>query len=168
MKKSKFSESQIIGILKEEEARIPAPQLCHEHGISSATFCKWRSKCVSMMKYVKELEEKNRCLKKMYTEELLKSVIVQKALAKNGKAIATQGDSRTGVQTKEVTIRLACQAFKVSEGCCRNEAKLSDENALIADWLLRLTFTNRKWGFAFAFCTCVTSRGSAGTTNVFA
>ena len=86
MKKSKFSESQIIGILKEAEAGVPVPQLCRDHGISSATFYKWRSKYggmdMSMMKYVKELEEENRRLKKMYAEERLKAEIVQEALAK--------------------------------------------------------------------------------------
>jgi len=86
MKKSKFSESQIIGVLKEAEAGIPVPQLCRDHGISSATFYKWRSKYggmdVSMMTYVKELEEENRRLKKMYAEERLKAEIIQEAMAK--------------------------------------------------------------------------------------
>ena len=86
MKKSKFSESQIIGILKESEAGVPVPQLCRDHGISSATFYKWRSKFggmdVSMMKYVKELEEENRRLKKMYAEERLKAEIIQEAMTK--------------------------------------------------------------------------------------
>jgi len=86
MKKSKFSDPQIIGILKEAEAGIPVPQLCREHGISSATFYKWRSKFggmdVPMMKYVKDLEEENRRLKKMYAEERLKAEIIQEAMAK--------------------------------------------------------------------------------------
>ncbi len=86
MKKSRYSDSQIIGILKQAESGIPVPQLCREHGMSSATFYKWRSKYggmdVSMMQRVKELEEENRRLKKMYAEERLKAVIIQEALAK--------------------------------------------------------------------------------------
>jgi len=86
MKKSRFSDSQIIGILKQAESGIPVPQLCREHGISSATFYKWRARYggmdVSMMKRVKELENENRRLKKMYAEERLKAEIVQEALAK--------------------------------------------------------------------------------------
>jgi len=86
MKKSRFSDSQIIGILKQAESGIPVPQLCREHGMSSATFYKWRARYggmdVSMMKRVKELEEENRRLKKMYAEERLKAEIVQEALAK--------------------------------------------------------------------------------------
>lgn len=46
-----------------------------------------------------------------------------------------------------VSIRLACQAFNISEPCYRHEPKLSGDNQLIADWLLRLTTTNRNWGF---------------------
>lgn len=84
MKRSKFTESQIIAILKQNESGIPVPELCREHGISSATFYKWRSKYsgmdASLIKRMKELEEENRRLKKMYAEERLKSQIRQEAL----------------------------------------------------------------------------------------
>lgn len=86
MKKSRFTDSQIIAILKQAEAGTPVPQLCREHGMSSATFYKWRSKYggmdASLMARVKELEEENRRLKKMYAEERLKAEIVQEALTK--------------------------------------------------------------------------------------
>ncbi len=86
MKRSKFSDSQIMAILKQAEAGTPVPELCREHGISSATFYKWRAKYggmdASMMARLKELEEENRRLKKMYAEERLKAEIVQEALKK--------------------------------------------------------------------------------------
>lgn len=86
MKKSKFSESRIMGILKQAEAGTPVPELCREHGMSSATFYKWRAKYggmdASLMSRLKELEEENRRLKKMYAEERLKAEIVQEALTK--------------------------------------------------------------------------------------
>lgn len=86
MKRSKFSDSQIMAILKQAEAGPPVPELCREHGISSATFYKWRAKYggmdASMMARLKELEEENRRLKKMYAEERLKAEIVQEALQK--------------------------------------------------------------------------------------
>lgn len=86
MKKSRFTDSQIIAVLKQAEKGIPVPELCREHGISSATFYKWRSKYggmdASLMARVKELEDENRRLKKMYAEERLKAEIVQEALQK--------------------------------------------------------------------------------------
>ena len=84
MKTSRFTDSQIIAVLKQAENGSPVPELCREHGISSATFYKWRSKYggmdASLMSRVKELEEENRRLKKMYAEERLKAEIVQEAL----------------------------------------------------------------------------------------
>lgn len=86
MKKSRFSDSQIVAILKQAEAGSPVPELCREHGISSATFYKWRAKYggmdASLMARLKELEDENRRLKKMYAEERLKAEIVQEALQK--------------------------------------------------------------------------------------
>ena len=86
MKVSKFKDNQIIAILKQAEAGTPVSEFCREHGMSSATFYKWRSKFggmdVSMMKRVKELEEENRRLKKMYAEERLKADILQEAIEK--------------------------------------------------------------------------------------
>ena len=86
MKTSRFSDSQIISVLKQAEAGSPVPELCREHGISSATFYQWRSKFggmdASLMARLKELEDENRRLKKMYAEERLKAEIVQEALQK--------------------------------------------------------------------------------------
>jgi len=86
MKKSRYSESQIMNILKQAEAGIPVPELCREHGMSSASFYKWRSKYggmdASMMVRMKELESESRRLKRMYAEERLKSEIIQEAMAK--------------------------------------------------------------------------------------
>jgi putative transposase len=86
MKKSKFSDSQIFGILKQAEGGSPVPELCREHGISSATFYKWRARYggmdVSMMSRLKELEAENARLKKMYAEERLKAEILKEAIEK--------------------------------------------------------------------------------------
>lgn len=86
MKKSRFSESQIISILKQAEAGTPVPELCREHGMSSALFYRWRSKYggmdASMMTRMKELEEENRRLKKMYAEERIKAELLAAAMQK--------------------------------------------------------------------------------------
>ena len=69
MKKSKYSDSQILAILNQSEAGTPVPELCREHGMRSATFYKWRAKHggmdASLMARLKELESENRQLKKM-------------------------------------------------------------------------------------------------------
>ena len=86
MKKSKFSDSQIIEALKRVEGGLSVPELCRELGISSATFYKWRAKYggldVSMMARMKELEAENARLKKMYAEERLKADLLKEYLGK--------------------------------------------------------------------------------------
>lgn len=86
MKKSRFSDSQIIEALKRVESGLSVPEVCRELGISSATFYKWRAKYggmdTSMMSRMKELEAENARLKKMYAEERLKADILQEAMAK--------------------------------------------------------------------------------------
>ena len=86
MKKSRFTDSQILEALKRAEAGLAVPELCRELGISSATFYKWRSKYggmdASMMSRMKELEAENARLRKMYIEEKLKSEIASEALQK--------------------------------------------------------------------------------------
>jgi putative transposase len=86
MKKSQYSDNQILSILKQAEAGTPVPELCRDHGMSSASFYKWRAKYggmdASLMRRLKELEAENRRLKKMYAEERLKAEIVTEAMAK--------------------------------------------------------------------------------------
>ena len=86
MRKSKYSDSQIMAILKQNEEGVSVPDLCREHGMSSAQFYKWRAKFggmdTSMMKRLKELEDENRRLKKMYAEEKLKADIREEVLRK--------------------------------------------------------------------------------------
>ena len=75
-----------MAIIKQAESGTPVPELCREHGMSSTSFYKWRSKYggmdASMMTRLKELEDENRRLKKMYAEERLKAEIIQEAMAK--------------------------------------------------------------------------------------
>ena len=84
MRKSRFTDSQILAMLKQNEQGTPVANLCREYGVSSAQFYKWRSKFggmdASMMKRLKELEAENARLKKMYAEEKLKAEIRQEAL----------------------------------------------------------------------------------------
>lgn len=86
MKRSRFTEEQIIGVLKEHQAGLSASELCRKHGISDATFYNWRSKYggmdASLIARLKVLETENARLKKMYADECLKSDILQDAMTK--------------------------------------------------------------------------------------
>jgi putative transposase len=67
--------------------------------------------------------------------------------------------ARQAINDHRVTVRLACQAFKISETCYRYDPKLSSENELIADWLLRLTTTHKQWGFGLCFMYLRNTKG---------
>ena len=86
MRKSRFTDSQIMAMLKQNEDGTAVNDICREHSVSSAQFYKWRSKYggmdTSMVKRLKELEEENNRLKKMYAEEKLISAIRKEALEK--------------------------------------------------------------------------------------
>ncbi|ANI99676.1 transposase [Polynucleobacter wuianus] len=86
MKRSKFTDSQIMDALKRVDAGLAVPEVCRELGISAATFYKWRAKYggmdTSMMARMKELEAENARLKKMYIEEKLKAEILNEAITK--------------------------------------------------------------------------------------
>ena len=86
MKKSRFTDSQILAILKQTESGVSVPELCRQHGMSSAAFYKWRSKYggmdASMMARMKELEQENGRLKRMYADVQLRHDVLQEALAK--------------------------------------------------------------------------------------
>lgn len=87
MKRSRFSEEQIIGILKEHQAGMTAGELCRKHGISDATFYTWRKKYggmeVSDAKRLKALEEENAKLKRLLAESMMDVSTLKEMLAKN-------------------------------------------------------------------------------------
>ncbi len=87
MKKSRYTDSQIINILKQAESGTPVLELCREHGMNSANFYKWRANKyggmeVSLMGRMKELEAENNRLKKMYVDVQLQNDVIKEALAK--------------------------------------------------------------------------------------
>jgi len=88
MKSGRFSEEQIIGILKEAEGGAKVTELCRRHGISEATFYTWRNKYggleISEMRRLRQLEEENRRLKAIVAEQVLDIRALKDVLAKNG------------------------------------------------------------------------------------
>ena len=87
MKRSRFTEEQIIGILKEHQAGLGAKELCRRHGVSDAIFCKWRAKFggmeVSDAKKLKALEAENSKLKKLLAEQIMDVSTLKEMLGKN-------------------------------------------------------------------------------------
>lgn len=86
MKKSRFSDAQIMGTLAQAENGIPVPELCREHGMGNASFYKWRAKFggmdASMVSQMKSMDDENKRLKKMYAELSMKNDMLKEALGK--------------------------------------------------------------------------------------
>ena len=86
MRKSRFTDAQIMGILRQAESGLAMAEVCREHGISSATFYKWRSKYggmdTPMISEMKGIEDENRRLKKMFAELSMQNELLKEALGK--------------------------------------------------------------------------------------
>ena len=86
MKNAKFSDAQIMAILRQAENGVPVPELCRAHGMSSAAFYRWRTKFggmdASMISEMKAMVEENRRLKRMYAEMSMQNDLLKEALGK--------------------------------------------------------------------------------------
>lgn len=86
MKSNRYSDAQIMGILKQAESGVPVSELCREHGMSNASFYKWRAKFggmdASMISELKAMADENRRLKRMYAEMSMQNDLLKEALGK--------------------------------------------------------------------------------------
>ncbi len=86
MKKSRFSDAKIMGILAQAQNGVPIPELCREHGMSNASFYKWRAKFggmdASMVSQMKSIDDENKRLKRMYAELSMQNDLLKEALGK--------------------------------------------------------------------------------------
>jgi len=134
---------------------VPISELCLEHGMSRASFYKWRSKFggmdASLIAEMTDMTEQNRRLKTMYAEMSMQNELLKEALGISLRPSQRREMAMRVVAVHGVSIALACRTFQISETCYRYSPTLSDENEEIADWLERLTTNKRNWGFRLCF-----------------
>ncbi|MFD1304194.1 IS3 family transposase [Methylobacterium marchantiae] len=151
MKKSRFSEEQIIGILKEQQAGLPVAEICRRHGISDATFYTWRSRFggmeVSDARRLKALDEENRKLKKLLAEAMLDVATLREAL---GKKLLTPSARRTvvswAIEEKGYSQRRACGLIGLEPKTYRYASTCGDD-AAVRVRLRSLAGERRRFGY---------------------
>ncbi|UUC98963.1 IS3-like element ISSen4 family transposase [Escherichia coli] len=150
--KKRFSDEQIISILREAEAGVPARELCRKHAISDATFYTWRKKYGGMevpeVKRLKSLEEENARLKKLLAEAMLDKEALQVAL---GRKLLTTDQKREAVMlmcdATGLSQRRACRLTGLSLSTCRYEAHRPAADAHLSGRITELALERRRFGY---------------------
>ncbi|WP_374755517.1 IS3 family transposase [Fibrisoma limi] len=154
MKKTRFTESQIVKILKQQENGIPTKEICREHGISEATFYNWKSKYGGMeasdVKRLKDLEEENARLKKMYADLAMDNQILKDLFTKKGLGPATKRQlAEEIVQEHAIPVSRACQLVSLPRSQFYYNTR-KDDTAVI-EVLQDLAFAHPSYGFRKLF-----------------
>jgi putative transposase len=151
MKRSRFSEEQIIGILKEHEAGVPVADLCRKHGVSDASIYKWKAKFggmdVSEVKRLKTLEDENTRLKRLLADAMLDNAAPE---GSSGKEVVTPAAKRKAVAhlvgIHEMSERRACKAI----GCCRMTVRYQtsrSDDAGLRQRMRAIAHERRRFGY---------------------
>ncbi|QLQ01235.1 MAG: IS3 family transposase [Burkholderiaceae bacterium] len=152
MKKSRFSDEQIIGFLRQAEAGMGIPELCRSGGFSQATFYKWRAKFggmqVSEAQRLRELESENAKLKRLLAEahldiHALKSVFGVKALAPQARRDAI----RQMIEQHHLSERHACRLVGLSRDSYRHPPQPSELNATLGEQIRQTALVRRRFGY---------------------
>ena len=103
MRNGRYSDAQIMAILKQAEGGVPVSELCREHGMSSASFYKWRARFggmdASLMSEMKDMADENRRLKRMYAEMSMQNGLLKEALGKSAEAVSAKRDGHERSRT---------------------------------------------------------------------
>jgi putative transposase len=134
MKKAKFSESQIVNILKEAEAGIALEELVRQHGFCKASFYKWKAKYSGMsasdLKRPKELEKENRRLKQMYANLSLEHAVLKDIIEKKLKPEGQRELAKYAISEHEMSERQAYQVVNLNRGTYRYQASKPDDHEI--------------------------------------
>ncbi|WP_430641187.1 IS3 family transposase [Brevundimonas albigilva] len=151
MKRSRFTEEQIIRILREQEAGVATAEVCRRHGVSSATFYKWKAKFggldVSEARRLKALEDENARLKRMLADAMLDNVALKDLLGEKVVTPAGYREAAGHLQAAyEMSERRACRVLGVDRTSVRYQATRPDDGAL-RDRLKALAQERRRFGY---------------------
>jgi len=134
MRKSRFSEEQIIGMLKEQQAGLPVAELCRKHEISNATFYTWRSRYGGMeasdARRLKALEEENRKLEKLLAEQMLDAATLRELLAKLLTPSSRRKAVTWAIEEKGYSQRRACRLVGIEPKTYRYRSRRSGDERL--------------------------------------
>ncbi|MFN9833757.1 MAG: IS3 family transposase [Phenylobacterium sp.] len=151
MKRSRFTEEQIIAILREQEAGVATADVCRRHGVSSATFYKWKARFggldVSEAKRLKALEDENLRLKRMLADAMLDNAALKDLLGKKVVTPAAHREAAGYLQsTWEMSERRACRVIGIDRTSVRYQATRPDDGAL-RERLKALAQERRRFGY---------------------
>jgi len=149
LKRSRFTEHQIIKILKEAKAGAPITDLGRQHGFSRSSFNKWKSKYCRMdassLKRLKELEEENRKLKQMYADLSLELMVLKDVIEKKVTAAQQRELAQYAAVEYELSERKACRFLNISGTAYRYPTKKPDDDE-IKQQLQILAERKPRWG----------------------
>ncbi|MGV1868645.1 IS3 family transposase [Rhizobium sp. VS19-DR96] len=170
MKKQRFTEEQIIGVLKEQEAGAKAADLCRKHAISEATFYNWKAKYggmeVSEAKRLKALEDENARLKKLLAEQMLDAAALRELLAKNVWSAAKR-DAVTHLKAvMGLSERRACQIISADRKTIRYQSNRPPETELRAK-LRDLANERRRFGYRRLFVLLRREGEPSGVNRIY-
>ena len=158
MKRKRFTEEQIIGILKEHEAGVSVAELCRKHGVSDASIYKWKAKFggldVSEAKRLKALEDENAKLKRLLADAMLDNAALPEDAGTNKrsawKKMVTPAAKREAVAHLNVAYGMSERRACRTVGCCRMTVRYAharEDDAVLRDRMKAIAHERRRFGY---------------------